>query len=272
MWHRKPVVAGAFYPGEPSVLRAMIEKYLEMAGQRSLSGEAIGFLSPHAGYIYSGPVAAYSFSQIDRGTEVLVVLAPSHRARFRGASVFPEGIFETPLGNVEVDKKIGNLLLEKPLCSFLKEAHQFEHSLEVQVPFAQVVLGSFTIVPIIVGTPDISSCREIAAGISEILKKEKRKYSIVISTDLSHYYPYKDAVTMDSRFIKALETFDPGEVENCIAGGKAEACGEGPLLAGMVLCKDLGATKVEILKYANSGDTAGDKSQVVGYLSAAMVK
>lgn len=272
MWHRKPVVAGAFYPAEPSHLRAMVGKYLDMADRRPLSGKAVGLVSPHAGYIYSGPIAAFSFRQMDPETEVLVVLAPSHRARFRGASVFPEGIFETPLGEVEVDSKIGRQLLEKPLFSFLKEAHQFEHSLEVQVPFAQVVLGPFTIVPIIVGVTDMAACAEIASGLADVLKQETRKYSIVLSTDLSHYYSYGDAVSMDGRLIKALETFDPAVLEKTISAGSAEACGEGPLLAGMSLCRELGAKKMEILKYANSGDTAGDKSQVVGYLAAAMVK
>jgi len=204
--------------------------------------------------------------------ELAIVLAPSHRARFDGASIIPEGIFETPLGNVEIDAEIGMALEKKPGFSFLKEAHASEHSLEVQVPFLQAVLGSFTMVPIVIGTTNLDACRVIAAGISGALKGIQKKYVVIISTDLSHYYPYSNAVQIDSIFIQSLQTFDAQRVKNDIASRKAEACGEGPVLAGMELCRELGAKRVEILKYANSGDTAGDRSQVVGYLSAAILQ
>jgi MEMO1 family protein len=272
MYRRKPAVAGSFYPSNSQRLGVMIDSYLTEAQGPSPKGEVIGIISPHAGYVYSGPVAAYAYHRLAADTELIVVLAPSHRARFNGAALLPEGIFETPLGDVPIDGEIAGRLKDREYFGTIKEAHELEHSLEVQVPFLQKVLKSFSLVPIIVGTVDMAICRSIAEGVHAALAGEKRKYAVVISTDLSHYHPYNTAQTLDRRFSDALSTFDEKKVQDVISGGKAEACGEGPVLAGMVLCRLLGAGSVEILKYANSGDTAGSKDQVVGYLAAAFIK
>lgn len=273
MYQRKPAVAGAFYSAEKQDLIRSVDSFIHNAEMPGLEGDIVGLISPHAGYIYSGPIAAYSYKAIkDSGCELAVVLAPSHRARFDGASVIPEGIYETPLGDVEIDAGIGGKLMEKRGFNFLKEVHALEHSLEVQVPFLQRVLEAFKIVPIIVGTTDLVKCSLIAQGLSEILKEEKRKFVIVISTDLSHYYSYSSAINMDGLFIESLKQFDEKGIKDLLNSGKSEACGEGPVLAGVMLCKELGAAGVSILKYGNSGDTAGDKSQVVGYLSAAITR
>jgi MEMO1 family protein len=273
MWHRKPVVAGSFYPSNPDELKKDINGYIKNAEKKKLDGALVGLISPHAGYVYSGPVAAYSYKQlIGSGVELAVVLAPSHRARFGGASVIDSGIYETPLGQIEIDEKIGKPLLNETHFAFIREAHSAEHSLEVQAPFLQCVLNKFKIVPIVVGAYDIDSCRAIADGLYNCIKDEKRKFAIVISTDLSHYHPYKSAVEIDNVFIDALKTADEEKIDNVLASGRAEACGHGPVLAGLMLCKKLGAGKVNILHYANSGDTAGGKGEVVGYLSAAIVK
>jgi MEMO1 family protein len=273
MYHRKPAVAGAFYSAGKNDLERSVDAYIDSAELPERDGDIVGLISPHAGYIYSGPIAAYSFKAIKGSDyELAVVLAPSHRARFEGASVIPEGIYETPLGDVEIDSKIGGKLMEKRGFNFLKEVHAAEHSLEVQVPFLQRVLGQFKIVPVIVGTTDLAACRIIAEGLASILKEEKRKFIIVISTDLSHYYSYDSAVSKDGQFIESLKKFDEEGIKDLLASGKSEACGEGPVLTGVMLCRDLGAEGVSILKYGNSGDTAGDRSQVVGYLSAAFTR
>jgi len=273
MYRRKPAVAGSFYPSNPQRLEGMINGYLEDAKSIQIKGGIVGIVSPHAGYVYSGPVAAYSYRQLSgSGVELAVVLAPSHRFPFSGASILSDGIYETPLGDVAIDSAVGSILKENPYFNGVKEAHEMEHSLEVQVPFLQKVLGDFAIVPVIVGTVDIAACKKIAEGIRDALAGEKRKFIVVISTDLSHYYSYSAAQSMDGRFIEAVRSFDEKKVQGVIEGGNAEACGERPVLVGMILCKYLGATKVEILKYANSGDTAGGRDQVVGYLSAAFVK
>jgi AmmeMemoRadiSam system protein B len=273
MWHRKPAVAGSFYPGSPQELEKEIKQYLADAVSPPVEGEIVGLISPHAGYIYSGPVAAYSFKQLmNADIDVAVVLAPCHRGHFESASIIPEGIYETPLGNVEIDSAIGKLLIEEPCFEFIREAHKLEHSLEVQVPFLQTVLPKFTIVPIVIGTSRLPLCAMIAGAISGILKSEKRKYCIIISTDLSHYHTYAEAQTLDGVFIEALQSFDEQKVAQAVSSRHAEACGIGPVLTGMFVCKKLGAGSVEILKYENSGDTAGGKDQVVGYLAAAFVK
>jgi AmmeMemoRadiSam system protein B len=250
----------------------MIDGYMKEAAGAPSAGAVVGVISPHAGYIYSGPVAAFSFSQLDPGTTLAVVLAPSHRARFDGAAVLTDGAFETPLGDVTIDSALGTALAEKKPFIQLKQAHELEHSLEVQVPFLQKRLREFSLVPIIVGTVELEACLAIARGLHEGLSGEKRKLAVVISTDLSHYHSYDEAKLMDGRFIKALESFDEKSVKAVLNSGKAEACGEGPVLAGMALCRLLGADRVRVLKYANSGDTAGSRDEVVGYLSAAFVR
>ncbi|HOD16795.1 MAG TPA: AmmeMemoRadiSam system protein B [Spirochaetota bacterium] len=272
MYRRKPAVAGAFYPSNPKRLGSMIDGFMQEAKSAPAAGDVVGVVSPHAGYIYSGPVAAYSFTQINPETSLAIVLAPSHRARFNGGAVLPEGVYETPLGDVTIDAAVGGVLAGKKPFALLKEAHELEHSLEVQVPFLQKRLGEFSIVPVIVGTVDLGACMEIARGLHECLAGEKRRLAVVISTDLSHYHSYEEAKVMDGRFMKALESFDEKSVMAVIDNGKAEACGEGPVIAGMALCRLLGAGSVRILKYANSGDTAGSRDQVVGYLAAAFVR
>ncbi len=272
MYVRKPVVAGSFYPSNPKTVERDVDGYLKGAEKRDISGEVIGIISPHAGYVYSAPVAAYAYNQLaGKGIDLAIVLAPSHRARFSGASILPSGIFETPLGGVEIDSILGERLREKPHFDFIEQAHSSEHSLEVQVPFLQRVLGKFKIVPVVLGTVELDPCRSIAEEIYDCIRDEKRKMIVVISTDLSHYHSYETARKLDNIFIESLKKFDEQGIYDTL-NGKAEACGQGPVLTGCILSKKLGAGKVEILKYANSGDTAGPRDQVVGYLAAALVK
>jgi len=273
MWRRTPGVAGAFYPSDAVKLRSDIETYIENVKNDEKLDNLTAIIAPHAGYVYSGQVAAYSYAQLkDSGYELAVVLAPSHRARFDGASVIPEGIYETPLGDVQVDDEVGNRLVKMPGFGFIKEVHQYEHSLEVQVPFLQVVSEDIKIVPIIIGCTDLDTCRSIGETLAEILENEKRKWVVVISTDLSHYHSYDEAQSIDSAFIDALTTFDEKSLYSILQSDKAQACGEGPVLSGMIASHQLGASEVKVLKYANSGDSAGPRDQVVGYLSAAFVK
>ncbi len=273
MWVRKPVVAGSFYPSNPKGIEKEIDGYLNDAEDQSLDGDIIGLISPHAGYVYSAPVAAYSFNQLKNSdAELAIVLAPSHRARFDGASVIPSGVYETPLGGVEIDKTIGEKLVQETHFNFIEEVHSAEHSLEVQIPFLQRVLGNFKLVPIVIGTIDLDKCMSIAEDIYANLKDEKRDLVVVISTDLSHYHSYKSANELDGIFVDSLKDFSEESLYDVLSRNKAEACGQGPVLTGLNLCKKLGASKVDILKYANSGDTAGGKDQVVGYLAAAILK
>ena len=271
MWRRDPVVAGSFYPSNSEKLSREIESYLADARGARVAGEVMAIISPHAGYVYSGPVAAYSFRELQgKNYDLVVVIAPSHRARFDGASVIPAGTYVTPLGGVEIDGELCGKLAKEPRFSFIKEVDQAEHSLEVQVPFLQKVLGSFKIVPIIVGCVDLEICRELAGTLHRHLAAEKRSFVMVLSTDLSHYFSYQKARSMDAVFIESLEKFDEEDLYETLSSDRAQACGEGAVLTGMIAAKKLGARKVEILKYATSGDTAGGRDQVVGYLAAAI--
>jgi MEMO1 family protein len=273
MWHRKPVYAGSFYPSNPEQLKRDIEKYLNKAQKKDFKSRLLGLVTPHAGYVYSGPVAAHSYKQlIGSGTEIAIVLTPSHRARFSGASVINAGIYETPLGQIGIDEKIGQALLNEGHFSFIKEVHGPEHSLEVQAPFLQIVLDNFLLVPIVIGDNNFNYCKAVADELYNVLKDEKRKFVIIISTDLSHYHPYSEAVKIDHAYIDALKTADEDKLESVVESRKAEACGHGPVLIGLMLSKKLGANSVEILHYANSGDTSGSKDEVVGYLAAAILK
>lgn len=272
MYVRKPVVAGSFYPGNADQLREVISGYLSAAGESREqidAGGITGIISPHAGYIYSGPVAAYGFNCL-AGSKLnnYIVIAPSHRGRFNGASVIPEGIYRTPLGDVEIEAVSGRELEKKENFFFIKEAHEYEHSLEVQIPFLQVVKPDAKIVPVIIGTVDLDLCRKIGKSIADTVKSSDEKYGVIISTDLSHYYGYNEAVKKDAKFIEVLESFNEKKIKEVIASGKGEACGEGAVMTGLSLCRELGASEIKILKYANSGDTAGPKDQVVGYVSA----
>lgn len=273
MWRRRPAVAGSFYPSNPQRLRGDIESYIKGAEKKKLGGELFGLIVPHAGYVYSGPVAAHSYVHlVDSGTELAVVLAPSHRARFEGASVVPSGVFETPLGDIAVDGDVGEETARKPHITFIKEVHADEHSLEVQLPFLQYVLKEFTLLPVIVGTVDMKMCRTIAEELAGVLGAVKKRFTVVISTDLSHYHSHERAQKIDGVFVENLGRFDIPALHEALCADEAQACGEGPVLTGLFLGKALGARSVEVLKYATSGDTAGGKSQVVGYLAAALVK
>jgi len=208
MFYRKPSFAGSFYPDNKDLLYSQIDRYVKN-GKAHDCDDLVAIVSPHAGYVYSGPVAGYSYSAVQgKGFDSVIVLAPSHRARFDGFSVIDEGVYETPLGNVEIDSVIGKNLLGQDHGSFMQEIDQMEHSLEVQIPFLQYSLGSFTLSPVIIGTTDFAACSAIADELFASLKGLTKKILIVISTDLSHYHTYREACAIDSGFAETLASFD----------------------------------------------------------------
>jgi AmmeMemoRadiSam system protein B len=267
---RRASFAGSFYSDNAAELSSQIDSFLKEAGGRTVDEKIIALVSPHAGYIYSGPVAAHAFAQVaGEHFDSVIVLAPSHRARFNGFCVRPSGSYMTPLGDIPIDEKIASALSVTPLAIFNDQVDSLEHSLEVQLPFLQKTIGEFSLVPIIVGTADLSHCRQIAQDIYSAMKGTSGKMLVVISTDLSHYHSYEQAKKMDAAFSSVLQRFDEKLLSECLDRDEAEACGEGPLLVGISLSKLLGAACCRVLHCANSGDTAGDRSRVVGYLSAA---
>ncbi len=251
---REAAVAGAFYPDDRDELKLMVRKFLDNAELFHLPGLKI-IVSPHAGYIYSGPIAAYSYKQLynlDRSKRWTVFLVgPSHYTYFSGASVGVFELYKTPMGLVTVSP-VSKMLLSEEGFHFILEAHIEEHCLEVQLPFLQYVLPRFEIVPIIFS--EISY--EYLAMVLE--KYQTENSLIVVSSDLSHYYPYEIARKIDSHCNSAVKSLDVSELDQC------EACGKTGIAAAIYLAKK-NKWKSKILKYATSGDTAGPKNQVVGY-------
>jgi AmmeMemoRadiSam system protein B/AmmeMemoRadiSam system protein A len=267
---RQPAVAGAFYPGTAGELKKDIEDLLAGVEPVRLEGRLMGLISPHAGYIYSGPVAAHGYKLLEgRKFDTVVIIAPSHHAAFRGCSIYDGTAYATPLGLAGIDTEVAGRLRENyDFITYNPAAHAREHSLEVQIPFLQVTLPDAMIVPIVMGEQSLAVCRKLADALVETTRG--KDVLIVASSDLSHFHTYEAAIELDNIVVERVRDFDPEGLAHDLGSGRCEACGGGPIITAMLACKALGADSTKILKYANSGDTAGDKSRVVGYLSAAI--
>ncbi len=266
--NRRPAVAGRFYPSSPTELAAQIDTFLDKADVSSFQGRVMALVSPHAGYVYSGQVAAYGYKTVQgKSFDLVVVLAPSHRVYFKGASVYAVGDYLTPLGVAPVDQEACKALMERDrFIQFHPQVHEQEHSLEVQVPFIQRVLKEFKLLPIVMGNQDVEASRRLTDALFPVLKD--KKVLVVASSDLSHYHTDREARELDRRIIQAVERFRPEALSKVLSEGKGEACGGGPIMTAMMLSALLGATRARVLAYATSGDVSGDRQAVVGYLSA----
>ena len=265
---RKSVIAGSWYPGNPSILRREIEKYFNSVPEFKSHGEVVGLIAPHAGYVYSGHVAAHAFNLI-RGKkyDAVVVIGPSHRVAFQGVSVFSKGGYQTPLGIVPVAEDLAERLkLSSDIIEEIPEAHLQEHSVEIQLPFLQIALGDFLFLPLVMGNQNAYTCKELADKIFKVT--HGKKILIVGSSDLSHFYNYNVAKKMDSIALEHLKTRDAEGLLRDLDSGVVEACGGGPMAVVMLAAERMNAGKAYLLKYANSGDVTGDKSSVVGYAAA----
>ncbi len=267
---REPAVSGTFYPGNADVLRADIDGYLKKVPEQALPGPVYGIVAPHAGYMYSGQAAAYGYKTVmGSHYDTVIVVAPSHRSFFVGAAVQARGGYRTPLGTVSVDRELAMKLVDRQ-GEVHEEArvHAGEHAVEVQIPFLQCVLGDFAIVPLILGaSQDPESAAHVADVICDCIKDSDKKYLIVGSTDLSHYYPYDLAVELDKAAVDLMEKYDIEGLSRELIRGKYEACGAGAIITAMKVCRSLGATQSKVLNYVNSGDVTGDMGSVVGYAS-----
>ena len=257
---RKPAVAGMFYPGNPETLKKMVNKYIADAKDFDLPNLK-ALICPHAGYPYSGPIAGYSYRQIKtlkKKPKTYFLLGPTHYA-YIDVAVGNYEAFQTPLGEVTVDQKICAELENKGI-PFIPQAHIPEHSLEVQLPFLQIVDSKAQIVPILCGSvhPD-----DLAEKLDPYFNKPDTFF--LVSSDLSHYLPYDEAVMRDQNSLKMIEFMDLSKED------QIDACGNIGIRTLMRLAKNNGY-KIKLLDYRNSGDTAGDKSQVVGYGALAVYK
>lgn len=270
---KEPAVAGAFYPADGKTLKEMVDGFLANAEKQPDDGKLIALISPHAGYQFSGQVAAYTYKHLaGRDIKTVILIGPSHYASFTGVSVYAKGSMKTPLGNIKINERIaGSLINEKANISFYPDAFAKEHSLEVQLPFLQQVLKDFKIVPILVGSPTRESFEFLRDKLAEILRKDE-KTILIASTDLSHYHDYNTALLKDKKIIDAIERMSLEDAERYLRTGEGEMCGGYPVLFAMAAAKELGATNGLLFKYANSGDVTGDRSRVVGYAAIGLYK
>jgi AmmeMemoRadiSam system protein B/AmmeMemoRadiSam system protein A len=264
--------AGTWYTGTKKALTSELKTYMEKA-RASVHGEINGIVSPHAGYMYSGPVAATAYKNIQGRTfDVVIVIGPSHYHGFRGASVDTLAGRNTPLGTVQYDTELAHELIDQSKeITYEQHAHTQEHSVEIQIPFLQYVLKDFRVVEIVMGSQDYKTCVELSNAI--IKSTLGKKVLIVASSDLSHFHAQKDAEHLDNRIIEAVTAFDPEMLYRRLSTDSCEACGGGPIITTMLATKKLGATAAKTIMYATSGTVTGDYSRgVVGYLAAVFYK
>jgi len=274
---RQPAVAGLFYPDVPSILNADIERMFENAkdiiGDKKINGEIKAIIAPHAGYMYSGQTAAVAYSLIrGKDYDTVVVVSPSHREYFDAISIYDGKAYKTPLGEIEIDIELAEKIYEKGkgLIEISSYGHKLEHAVEVHLPFLQKALNHFKLVPIVMGDQKADYCFRLGDILGDVLAG--RNALLVASTDLSHYYTYDVAVKLDKIVIDDVANFDEVKLMDDLEQQRCEACGGGPTVAVMHAAKKLGADKSEVLYYCNSGDVTGDKTGVVGYLSAVLFK
>ena len=294
---RKPAVAGLFYESDPEDLKKNIEacfnhelgpgnipklglsrdfEKFESKNQESSQNlnkylNIYGVVVPHAGYVYSGPIAAHAYYKIiENGyPETFVILCPNHTGMGTEVSVFNEGKWSTPLGDLEIDEEFANnMILNSNIMDSDNSAHTKEHSCEVHLPFLQYFSNDFKIVPVVMWAQDMETSEDIAKSIIKTTKKLKRSITIISSTDLTHYEPNFMAEKKDKLVLDAINNMDEFALLKAVKNYNISMCGYGPTISTIKASRALGAKKGEILKYANSGDISGDFNSVVGYCSA----
>lgn len=268
---RKAAVAGTFYPAQRERLSADINTFLDNVDTDRSAEEIVALVAPHAGYMYSGQVAAFAYAQLrGRSVDTVVVISPSHREFFEFSSVFGGSAYETPLGRVEIDSdtagRIAGGSQDSVRISTSGHMYSSEHALEVHLPFLQTVLGEFRLVAIVMGRQDRETCRQLGSALGSALTGCSGL--IVASSDLSHFHCQQTARKLDRNVVERIGGFDPEGLLADVGAQECEACGAGPLAAAMFAAKGLGAARAENLSYATSGEVSGDYNQVVGYTAA----
>ena len=281
---RKPAVAGYFYPKDRKELTKTVDDFISNAKHQQIPGRILGIMSPHAGYVFSGQVAAYSYRHImDTQYDTVILLGPSHRVYLKGASVGNWDAYETPLGKVKINKEIVTSLLSTGVpFHFVEQAHIREHSIETQIPFLQRILKKFDIVPIVIGSRSLAYCKKISEALAEIGKR--RNVLFVASSDMSHYPNYSNANNVDRNTLSLIKNYNPHLVftseKKVLSKGipnlSTTLCGLSSVVTVMMTVKQLGGNTVKILHYANSGDVTingrRETRRVVGYGSVAFYK
>jgi MEMO1 family protein len=269
---RKAAVAGTWYPGTAAALAAAVDGLLVSADRdaRDLTGALAALICPHAGLMYSGPVAAYAYRLLRaRVFDVAVLVGPSHFVGFDGVSIYPSGGFATPYGVAPIDQPVAQALLEaSPLVHEHPAAHAREHSLEMQLPFLARLAPAVPIVPLVMGYQTADTARALADALAAAVRG--RAALLIASTDLSHYHDAATASRLDRVVLDCVERFDADALQAALTDNPEHACGGGPAVAVMRAARLSGARDAAVLRYADSGDVSGDKSAVVGYAAAAL--
>src|SRR5262245_57309966 len=266
---RKAAVAGSWYPGTAPALAAAVDRYLAHT-ERDVAGDLVALVAPHAGLMYSGPVAAHAYRLLrGRRFDLAVLVGPSHFVGFDGVSVYPAGGFETPFGVLPIDEAFAGALLQtSPVVTEPPSAHAREHSLEMQLPFLQHLAPGLPIVPLVMGYQTSDTASALGDALAAVLRGKRAL--VIACTDLSHYHDAKKAAELDAVVVDCVSRFDADGLQDALRVQPDHACGGGPTVALMRAAHALGARHAVVLNYADSGDVSGDKSAVVGYMAAAL--
>jgi len=269
---RRSVIAGSWYPGTEEQLRQAVQDYLDNVEKEELEGELIGLISPHAGYIYSGQVAAYAYKQLEGASyDAVVVISPVHRVPLGRFAVASAAAYETPLGLVKLDGELVGALEGKVRIN--RVSGDGEHSLEIQLPFLQVALGDFGLLPVMIGESSFEAGEELGTALAEVLRDKKAL--VVASTDLHHIENYDEVVRRDKVVVDAIASFDMARIRETLSPWDCSVCGRIPVYAMLTATRALSANEVRILHHTNSGDVTGIRAPgqyTVGYLAAAVYR
>ena len=259
---RNPVVAGQFYPGTPATLESQIESFIDRQAPKA---DVVGLVSPHAGYMYSGPVAGATISRVSF-KDTFVIMGPNHTGLGERFSIMTEGAWRTPLGDVDIDTELARrILAASPHLVDDDLAHLQEHSIEVQLPFLQYFKSDVRIVPIVVGPVDGPACKQIGHAIAAAIRDLGREAVVMASSDMTHYEPQESANRKDNQAIQAVLELNEDELLKRVHELRITMCGYAPAVSLISACKELGARKAELVMYQTSGDITGDYGSVVGY-------
>jgi hypothetical protein len=261
---RLPAVADRFYPESPKALSQAVTQLFTSTKKTKEKSKALAVVSPHAGYIYSGALAAETFCAVEI-PETVIIMGPNHHGQGAPVALSTE-IWDMPLGKVQVDKEIAEIILKD--CHLIKideTAHRFEHSLEVQVPFLQMLQKNLTIVPLVLAQIPFSLCEEVAESLAKAINGSNKDLLIVASSDMSHYEPRRVSAKKDMSALKCIERLDAYELYHTVRDNHISMCGVIPVVIAILAAKACGAKDSELIGYTDSGYISGDTDQVVGY-------